>query len=118
MFDETALLKGLRGNVKLLTEVLELFLEECPTWKSEIKKAGESGDSKELGRLAHAVRGASGNLGAGEVAELAGRLEDKIRVNDLNDVDLLVKAIDRDLGLLQQDLERLVRKLRTNDVET
>ncbi len=57
------------GDRQLVTEIGSLYLATAGRYLEDMRRA--IGDEAELERLAHALKGASRNLGAGRVAELA-----------------------------------------------
>src|SRR5262249_49359822 len=63
------------GDGNLLREVAGLFIELCPQWMSEIRRAMESCDWTTVKRLAHTLKGSVTNLSADRVADAAHALE-------------------------------------------
>ncbi len=74
-FDRRGRLDGLGGDVKLLGEVVGLFLDDCPRLLDEIGLAIRAADSASLKRLAHTVRGVASNFATPAVVEAARVLE-------------------------------------------
>ena len=57
--------KKTKENVAdLLTELVDIFWEDCPRLLAEIRGAVDRGDSKALARSAHALKGSVGTFGA------------------------------------------------------
>ncbi|MDQ3069983.1 MAG: ATP-binding protein [Acidobacteriota bacterium] len=73
--DHDALMRRLGGDAELLTDVVQLFLAECPVRLSEIRDAVAAGDRDQIRFTAHALKGAAGNLSATALAAAAGALE-------------------------------------------
>ena len=69
-------LDRLGGDEELLSEVVELFIEEVPDILSKLKDALDSGDWDSAAKLAHTLKGSSSNVGAERFASLALELED------------------------------------------
>jgi two-component system sensor histidine kinase/response regulator len=63
------------GSNELVAEVTEMFLADCPARLAQIKAAVAARDPGAIRTIAHALRGAAGNLSATPVAECAGALE-------------------------------------------
>ena len=63
-FDEDTLLRRLSGNAQLMTDVIRVFLEDCPIRVAAINAAVTSRNAEELRIAAHALKGAAGNLSA------------------------------------------------------
>jgi len=68
-------LERVGGNVKLYTKLLGKFRKGQEDACAEIKKALESGDRESAVRLAHTVKGVSGNLGAEALYRASAELE-------------------------------------------
>jgi two-component system sensor histidine kinase/response regulator len=73
--DHEQLMNRLGGDTQLRSEVIRLFLEDCPIRLSEIKAAVDAGDPERIRTAAHALKGAAGNLSANGVFEAARVLE-------------------------------------------
>jgi two-component system, sensor histidine kinase and response regulator len=63
-FDRTAVLERLDGNDALLSDVIALFLDECPARLRAIQAAVDARDAGSIRFQAHALKGAAGNLSA------------------------------------------------------
>ncbi len=63
-FDRAAALDRLDGDEALLSDVIELFLDECPRHMLAIKAAVDRRDAEGLRIEAHSLKGAAGNLSA------------------------------------------------------
>ncbi|HEV8209840.1 MAG TPA: response regulator [Vicinamibacterales bacterium] len=62
--DREQLLMRLGGDEELLTEVVDLFLADCPVRLTAIKAAVDARDAAGIRTAAHALKGAAGNLSA------------------------------------------------------
>src|SRR5262249_55724021 len=74
-FDRQAALASVGGDVKLLRELIEIFLHDRPAWIDQLRLALEQGDAKQMGRVAHTLKNALGYFGAQATYELALELE-------------------------------------------
>ena len=68
-------LQRLGGDQGLLTEVIQLFLVDCPARLAAIKLAVDRGDADQIRVAAHGLKGAAGNLSATGLFEAASTLE-------------------------------------------
>lgn len=102
VIDLNALQARVCDDKELLQELVQIFLEECPKWRVDIRDA--MGDSKKLQSAAHKIRGSLQNLSALAASEAARKVESKAQANDLTDVEFLVACLD-------EELERLVGML-------
>jgi HPt (histidine-containing phosphotransfer) domain-containing protein len=74
-FNRGELLDRLGGDVDLLTDVIRLFLDDCPKRLAAIKEAVELKDADLIRISAHALKGAAGTLSAAAVFDAAQTLE-------------------------------------------
>jgi CheY-like chemotaxis protein len=96
-FDPAVAAARLGGDPRLLRELLDLFLADCPSMVSKIRMAIESSDAEALRRAAHALRGSVANFAATRPVEIARKLEQM--------------GIDGDLSGAQTALRELVDAL-------
>jgi len=99
--DESLALSRVGGDVELLKEVVELFLDDYPSTFEKIKAAVANRNAKDLEHHAHSLKGSVSTFGANRAFEAAFTLEKQGRSGDLTD------ATD---GLLQ--LEQALEALR------
>jgi HPt (histidine-containing phosphotransfer) domain-containing protein len=74
-FDETEALEHVKGDRKILQELVGIFLEEGPRLTSGIRKAIGLRDGPALTLAAHTLKGAAVVFAGHAAAEAAGRLE-------------------------------------------
>jgi len=97
-----AVLEGLRkfqqtGEPDFVTELIDLFLNDTGVQLEFLRVAVSKNDVPEVRRLAHLVKGSSGNIGAGGMAELCQEMETKYLgtcAHESYDQTLLVKLQD------------------------
>jgi two-component system, sensor histidine kinase and response regulator len=75
-----AVLEGLKkfqqtGEPDFITELIDLFLNDTAVQLESLRVAVSNSNVPEVRRLAHLVKGSSGNIGAGGLAELCQELE-------------------------------------------
>jgi two-component system sensor histidine kinase/response regulator len=68
-------LERLGGDERLLSEVIDLFLDDCPRRLAAIKAAVDGRDAELIRTTAHALKGAAGNLSEGGLFDAARTLE-------------------------------------------
>jgi signal transduction histidine kinase/CheY-like chemotaxis protein len=73
--DREQLLMRLGGDEELLTEVVDLFLADCPVRLTAIKTAVDARDAEGIRKAAHALKGAAGNLSAARLVAATQTLE-------------------------------------------
>jgi HPt (histidine-containing phosphotransfer) domain-containing protein len=74
-FDEGALLRRVDGDTGLMSDVIRLFLEDCPVRLAAIKDAVTRRHPDDLRAAAHALKGSAGNLSATSLFHAADVLE-------------------------------------------
>lgn len=79
VLDPTTLdaIRGLQeeGEDDLLAELIDLFLEDAPARVAGMRDAIAREDWRALASWAHSLKGSCGSLGALQMAEICGRLE-------------------------------------------
>ena len=73
--DHDLLMKRVAGDVQLLNDVVQVFLQDCPVRLAAIKAAVDGRDAEQIRTTAHALKGAAGNLSAQGLFDAAGTLE-------------------------------------------
>ncbi len=68
-------LARLEGDVDLWNEIRDIWLEDAPSLLAGVTKALQDQSSDGIRRAAHALKGASANVGAVRVAAVAKRIE-------------------------------------------
>jgi CheY-like chemotaxis protein len=64
------------GGDEMLSELTQLFFDDADSNLAALKEAIEKRDGTSVERVAHALKGSSGNMGATRMAELCGQLQD------------------------------------------
>jgi two-component system, sensor histidine kinase and response regulator len=98
--DRAAALEVVGGDVDLLRELVDLFLEDCPRLIGDLRAAIEASDATAVKRAAHTLKGALQNFGAADVAGTAQQLETMGRANDLAGAAPLSVTLERRLAAL------------------
>jgi CheY-like chemotaxis protein len=103
---DTALgLKRVLGKVPRYIAMLERYVIGQAGTLAELRAALATGDRDTAIRLAHTTKGVSGNIGAVTVQELAGQLEQALKIDES------VAALQPRLAALQRHLDPLVTTL-------
>ena len=93
----------------MLAEVIQMYLDEAPVHMAGMRGALEQSRFADLGRLAHALKSASFNVGAKSVGELCRRVERQCKAGEAADVGDLVAAIGATLERVQPILRSEMR---------
>jgi PAS domain S-box-containing protein len=98
------------GEPDLLTELIELYLEDSPVRIDAAKSAFTSGDAQAMALAAHTLKGSSGNLGAKRMAALAALLEQHGRAGSIENAAPILEQLEREFAAVQKTLEAEKRK--------
>lgn len=84
----------IEGEPDLVVELIDLYLEDASAKIDALWKALATSDEMLLRRLAHCLRGSSGNLGAHRMATLCEELERIDRPDPLREAVELLTSLD------------------------
>jgi len=106
----TAGLERMRGNWPAYKRILKGFCEKQSSVADAIEKHVRQGELAEAARLAHALKGSSGNLGAEALFQQAAAMENACRANsrdeaasEMNDLRACLQEVITGLMALEQD---------------
>ena len=111
---DLSVLAGLRkvqrpGQPDFVTELIDLFLNDTALHLKVLRAAVSGNETGELRRVAHLLKGSSGNIGAGRMATLSQALEGK---------DLDQKDAETHLVGLENEFEQVREALKAERRET
>ena len=98
--DSAALLGRVKGNVKVLVEILRLCPTELARLLGELETGVARQDARRIHLGAHALKGALGSLSAAHAYEAALRLEHMGRTGNLD-------RVEEAFRLLQEQVQRV-----------
>ena len=101
-------MKRVGGNVKLLQEIVHLFLAECPRLLGEVREAVAGGDATRLYRAAHTLKGTVANFKAPAVVDAALRLELMGRSGQLDGSHEVCRTLEAEVERLGKALAELL----------
>jgi CheY-like chemotaxis protein len=114
IFDRTELATLLDGDANLLTELMDLFWENCPKLLAELQQAITVKDAQHLTYTAHALKGSVGNFSARRTLAAVTEIEQIGRQGDfLRAQDALAK-VETELSRLKPALVSFQQELTTN----
>jgi len=105
VFSYADFLARIDGDVELLKEVIEIFLEDTPRLLSDLYTAIERNDLVAAERAAHTLKGAAANISACRLYAISQEAQQAVKNKDWN---LLERMID----LFEDSFNRLERELR------
>jgi HPt (histidine-containing phosphotransfer) domain-containing protein len=89
---------GVRSDQDLLGDLTAVFLEESEPLVVSLRSSFEAGDAADVGRLAHLLRGSSGQLGGRRLSQACGRLEQNAADGGLDDGDGALRDVEVGFG--------------------
>ncbi|MDQ5851613.1 MAG: Hpt domain-containing protein, partial [Chloroflexota bacterium] len=107
VLDRNVALDRVQGDRELLQEIVELFFEETPALRAQIKEAMARRDAKVLERAAHTLKSSVGTFGAKAAFGAALRLEMVGRSGDLADAEAAYAELEAELARLEPALAAL-----------
>ena len=94
----------------LIRQLLQSYLSTTPDLIEQIRNGFAAGDAKAVFMAAHSLKSSSAYVGAAALSELAKRLEEYGRADDLASARPLLKELDivypRIIELLQQEMQQ------------
>jgi PAS domain S-box-containing protein len=108
--DESLALSRVGGDVDLLKEVVELFLDDYPSTFEKIKAAVASRNATALEHHAHSLKGSVSTFGANRAFEAAFSLEKQGRSGDLSSAPEGLVQLEQALEALRPELVQLQSK--------
>lgn len=103
----TEALERVEGDIELLKELAELFLQECPRMLAEIEHAIAAGDPQALQHAAHTLKGSVSNFAASRAAEASLVLEKMGRQQNLVGAAAAFSTLQHELTRVNPALETL-----------
>jgi CheY-like chemotaxis protein/HPt (histidine-containing phosphotransfer) domain-containing protein len=100
------LLARFGGDVGLLRELAELFIQSCPKMLEDIRDAVHKHDAKALERAAHSLKGCVGNFFSQGARETAQRLELSGKSGDLAGAEELAHLLEEQVAEFNRVLAR------------
>jgi two-component system sensor histidine kinase/response regulator len=86
IWEPSAALARVDGDLPFLKEMIQLFESNCPKWIAELDKAVRAGDAKSINKAAHSIKGVTATFCAKSATEQALLLETKGKNGDIENV--------------------------------
>jgi two-component system, sensor histidine kinase and response regulator len=98
------------GEPEILSELIDLFLDEVPQQLGALREAVEKDDAPSVERIAHTLKGSSGNMGATPMAQICAELEDVGASGDLSRAPELLERLEEEFWRVRLALESEVAR--------
>jgi two-component system sensor histidine kinase/response regulator len=102
IFNADVLLQRLGGDTQFYNEIIDVFLQDVPKQIHALEGAILRGDAPFVQRQAHTLRGASANIGAVGLEEVAFQLEKAIEKQDLSQAVEMLDCIKIEFNRFEQ----------------
>ena len=96
------------GEPDVLREILTVFLAEVPRRIDALKTAWRQGGAADVQRLAHSLKGSTGNIGADAMFDVCRRIDARAKAGELQIADL-VEALDREYARVELAIRQLLK---------
>jgi len=107
VFDHGAFLANVDGDLDLMREIAQLFLEDCPRRLAALHDAMMRRDRAALEHAAHTLKGSAGYISAPRVFTAAHAVETLARCGDLADANDACARLHQETRQLAQALAGL-----------
>ena len=98
------------GDASLLTDLIQMFLEDAPIKLNSIKTGFAKRDMHQVEKAAHSMKGSAGNLGATAVQDLCDQLQNACRLANPEKIAGLVTQLEAPFAQVLRDLRTLLEK--------
>ncbi|MDP8264971.1 MAG: Hpt domain-containing protein [Candidatus Aceula lacicola] len=111
IIDLDDVLERIQGDKELLVELVEIFLDDCPSKIDDIKECFKVNNFDQLAEVAHSAKGAAANIGAKKLWKTFLVTEEAAKSATAEQSEELVKRIDQEFDELKQYFPELKIKL-------
>ena len=111
IIDLDDVLERIQGDKELLVELIEIFLDDCPSKIIDIKECFKVDNFDQLAEAAHSAKGAAANIGAKKLWKTFLEIEEAAKVGTSDQSEELIKKMDQEFDELKQYLPELKIKL-------
>ncbi len=98
--DFQKILERLGGDETLLTEVIDIFVDQTPQHMETLRRALAQGDAESVKKTAHGLKGELGYLGVTEVTQKARELEELGRKHDLEKASQVLDSLEPQISAI------------------
>jgi two-component system, sensor histidine kinase and response regulator len=106
--DREALLVQVDGDMELLADLVNLFMENSEALLTEIRDSVKQNNAQNLGLAAHSLKGSVANFAAKSATDAALRLEVMGRNNDLTQARPALTDLERCIDSVRRELQLIV----------
>ena len=108
VFDKTKAIENLGGDMDLLKEIIEIFLDDFPNQMKQIREGILAGDAEAVEHAAHSLKGSVANFAAKRAYDAAYRLEVLGRDGNLGEANEALGDLEKEIEGLKDGLDAAV----------
>ena len=113
VLDRAALVAMVEGDMSLLSDMVETFVNEYPALEEAVRAAVAAGDAAAIRHAAHALKGAVSIFSVQPAYEKAQQLERMGRTNDLGQSAEVFAALEAIMGPVMREFPSLLVQIRS-----
>ncbi|MEI6422094.1 MAG: response regulator, partial [Lentisphaerota bacterium] len=106
IFDRTGMMTLFTNDADLLRTVAKSFLQNIPQQITTLKGYLETGDTFDVGRIAHSIKGASANVCGEALCKMAAEMEKAAMSGDLAAAGSRISELEAQFDALKRELEK------------
>ncbi len=110
VLDRTTLLERVDGDMQLLGEITNLFLQQCEPLMASAREAMKTGNAGRFAYDIHTLRGMFRSLSATAAQDAAGKLEELDLVKNLEKVQAAYALLEQEAQALKAELGGMIDK--------
>ncbi|CAN2040845.1 two-component system, sensor histidine kinase and response regulator [Candidatus Magnetomoraceae bacterium gMMP-15] len=101
-------LERVNGNLHIFKTILKLFIEQYGSTISEIKDEFKNQNIDEAAVLIHTFKGVIGNISAYNLHSAIIKLEDAVKKNQLDKIDLLLNKVEQHFNQVMESIKNFL----------
>jgi two-component system sensor histidine kinase/response regulator len=109
VFDMTEALENVGGDMDLLKEIIEIFLDDFPNQMKQIREGILAGDAKAVEHAAHSLKGSVANFAAKRAYDKAYCLEVLGREGNLGEANEAFGDLEKEIKEMKDALDAAVK---------
>ena len=110
VFDSKAFSDRLSGDSALISEIINIFLEETPKRMHTLEKSIKQQQKDEAARLAHTIKGSAANVSGQKLHAVALRIEKACDSAGWREAEALVPRLNRQFEMLERAMREYLKK--------
>lgn len=106
LVDLTAALERMEGDIRLLHEVVDIFLEDYQVCMDEVRLAVQTLDTNLLQRAVHTMKGAVGNFVSAKATDIARDMEHFCKQGEIDSAIALCDVLESAVAEVAAELRK------------